>query len=1362
MGAGTIDSLNFEVLVNDKQFDAKIKSDLALAQKFNTQLSKVLDFRGKVRDTNQQLTGTSSALRTISQLTGVAFSVEGVRRFLSSMIEITGQFEVQKMALRNMVQDIDKADKIFEDLYNFSSKSTYRFSELAKYAKQLAAFSIDSDKLLDTTKRLGDVASGIGVSMDRIILAYGHVKSSGFLRGIQLRSFAQNGVPVLEELAKMLTEVEGRAVSLGDVFDKMLKREITFEMVEEAFKRMTSEGGKFYKMQEVLAKTLAGQINILKGKWENLKYAIGESQEGILKGAVAALTKIVSSTESFGRAITTAIAVLGTWKVASLATGLATGVLTDSQNKLVMSLGGIVKFVARNPYVLLATSVASLIVVLVRANGYLTDTQKITKALSDTTDKYNVSLANEMRELDVLVGRMKSAREGTDEYAAAKLALERRFDPYIQQLKAEGVAVNDLALLYEGLAKKITEANKQKFLERAQESISDAYGTATDNIEKDTQALIEKIGGSLGRMLTGDEEGALRHYIQTGEHNAIMKALEPELKKDRYYTNNSPFATGYRAGMKEETYMDRLRNLMNRNTSAVDAYSDAMVEAAKRFDAANDLVKNNEDTSTVTRLSDIVKEIKNYDADIEKLRKKAAGEGITSAEKEQLDLLVSFREEEAKRYREIMGVDYDKYVKSSQTEQDKAVNERIKNLKAEISILEKYRDAREKLEPYFGDDTNRQLTALFGERDYDAVDDDIQALIRDLRALGEEGVQAAEQIETRLGMDALGLVLKQQKAIEKYNRTLADWTGKDYTTSGTGDEYKIGRIFAKYNEDVAAVQKKFNEAVKQAAEAHKGNTTAIDAEIEKLKQLRSEELAFIAAERDESLAQIVSKKLYKEATKEFDLNDWAHKSVGQLIEIREKLKSIEVPAWVHQTYEHNQPGFEKFLEALKLLADADISKAGEVITEKRMRNFQKYAQIASSLADSLIRIGEASGDGTMKEIGESLSFIADTASSVFERLANGDVPGAILAGITSVINGIVEAIAEAIEFERKIRELREEARRAGFTDMLGKGVDSVFGENAMAKVNNAVSVMKELREAMSARGGDRKFELDNTGFLGITHWAPRTLEKMAKSIGRDLYDVYGNFNAETLQAILDTYDNLKQSEKEWIQQAINDSQMYAEAMEQIESVMESLFGDISSQAADKIVDSWIQAGDAALDYADILNDVAVAYAKMITQSMLIDSVMTDDFKKALSSKFSIGDTEGAMELIMQGMDAMQALAPQIADALEPLRPYITGGGTSSDQLRDGINKELVEGNSSLIASYINAMRADLSVIRAQDTAGWKDVNAIAVVLPTLGDHLARIAAADENTARNTGEILSKLKSVITASSAGGSAVRTTK
>ena len=216
--AGTIDQLNFEIILDDKKFKDLVETDLKLAQQLNTNLTAIFNLKarldsvstkeavnaekvaeatakratqeqklqtemaktalqqqkvatetertrqaqeknlGAVKSTNTALTSTSNIMRTITQLTGVYFGAMGVRRLLSSLVEITGQFEVQRMALRSMLQDIDGADKIFEDLYRFSSESTYRFSELAKYAKQLAAFNIEQKNLLETTKMLGDVA----------------------------------------------------------------------------------------------------------------------------------------------------------------------------------------------------------------------------------------------------------------------------------------------------------------------------------------------------------------------------------------------------------------------------------------------------------------------------------------------------------------------------------------------------------------------------------------------------------------------------------------------------------------------------------------------------------------------------------------------------------------------------------------------------------------------------------------------------------------------------------------------------------------------------------------------------------------------------------------------------------------------------------------------------------------------------------------------------------------------------------------------------------------------------------------------------------------------------------------------------
>lgn len=1384
-----IENLNFEVILQDKNFRKRVEEDIKIAQDLNVKLSDALNFNKKVsidplkrvttevknmtkemdkfnksasKDVkksvtqigrmNTTLTTSGNLMRTLGQLTGVTFSVIGLRRFLSTLIDVTGQFEVQKMALRNMLQDIDAADKIFQDLYNFSSQSTYRFSELAKYAKQLAAFNIDQDNLLETTKMLGDVASGVGVSMDRLILAYGHVKSSGFLRGIQLRSFSQNGVPILEELSKMFTEIEGKAVSLGDVFDKMMKREIGFDMVEEAFRRMTSEGGKFYQMQEVLAKTLAGQINILKGKWENLMYAMGQSQEGVLKGVVSSLTNIVSNTENFGLALKEAIAILGAYRVAMIASVAATEGLAAAINVSLVgrAFKGIWAFVSKNPWALLAAGVTLLIFEVVKANKELSDTQKIAKALSDTTNDFNKAQGDEIRELDLLVGRLKSAKEGTEEYRLAKLALEKRFDPYIQQLRNEGVAVNDLSVLYDGLAKKITEANKQRFLEQAQSSISEAYTKATDNIEKDTVALINKMAGGIGRVLTGDEEGAIRHYIATGEHNSIFKTLETELNKNRTYTSNSPFATGYRAAMDDGTYMDSLRDLMNRQALADTTYTDAMVEAAKKFDSAQSLVSGNaeETQQQLIKVESIVAGIKNLDSEIDKIRTKAKSEGINEEEKSRLDALVEDREEQAKLYKSIMGKDYDKSVKAAQTEQDKATKDRISNLKAEAAVLEKYLDAREKLEPFFGGDTDNQLAKIFGDsRDYSALDADIATLCDRLRELGTEGAQAAEQIETRLGIDKVSAIVKAQTAMKKYDDALRKYLGEDFSFSGSSLEYKASRILADYNTKVENATIEYEKIYNQAR--------ALDQETRTLGEQFSAQLAQLEAERNEKFIGL-AKSIYGQQTGGLNLTEWAHKSGREIKEIISAIGNISIPKNIADKLDEKT--LKALQDALETLASDDIEKAFRELDENRLRNLRKAASSVSSIAGALKEYAEANGNQALADMAQGLGFIADTASGIIERVAQGDWPGAILSFVGSIAKEIMGAAMATAQLNAALAEATEQSRRIGLSNALKLGTNGIFGENGMAKVRNAVSVIKELRGTMSNGNG--------VWLRGKDSWLSPKWEtqigNLAAGVGGELYDAYGNLNAETLQTILNTYKSLDTESRAWIEHAIHDSEAYAEAMEQLEGVVSSVFGQIASSASDAIVEKWKERGDAALDYADILDDVATRYAKMMIESAILDKVLTPDKASAIVDMFARGDTEGAMERIAGDMQTIRDMEPVWEQILQAFDPYFNRSSSGTDSIKDGINKELVEGNSSLIASYMNAMRADLSVLRQLQTAGWADIRFVREMMPTLADHAARIEANTYDNAVAANAILGKLQSIITTSTNGGSAVRTTK
>lgn len=178
--------------------------------------------------------------------------------FLTQIREVTAQFELQRISLGAILQDQAKANKLFADIKAFALDSPVSILDLTKYTKQLAAYKIGYEELFDTTKRLTDISVGLGVSMDRVVLAFGQTRASGHLRASEVRQMTEAGLPIVEELAQKLTAMNGQLVTSKDVMDMISKRAISFELVKEVFEDMTSAGGIFYNMQEKQSQTLFG------------------------------------------------------------------------------------------------------------------------------------------------------------------------------------------------------------------------------------------------------------------------------------------------------------------------------------------------------------------------------------------------------------------------------------------------------------------------------------------------------------------------------------------------------------------------------------------------------------------------------------------------------------------------------------------------------------------------------------------------------------------------------------------------------------------------------------------------------------------------------------------------------------------------------------------------------------------------------------------------------------------------------------------------------------------------------------------------------------------------------------------------
>lgn len=137
--------------------------------------------------TNKTMFNQKNLLQQLSSAAGIYFSVYQVAGFVKELATVSGEFEKQRVSLAAIIGDADAANKIFNQLKDLAVISPFNFKELTDYAKQLSAFSIPTNEIFDTTKRLADLSAGLGVDMSRIILAYGQVRSAAVLRGQELR-----------------------------------------------------------------------------------------------------------------------------------------------------------------------------------------------------------------------------------------------------------------------------------------------------------------------------------------------------------------------------------------------------------------------------------------------------------------------------------------------------------------------------------------------------------------------------------------------------------------------------------------------------------------------------------------------------------------------------------------------------------------------------------------------------------------------------------------------------------------------------------------------------------------------------------------------------------------------------------------------------------------------------------------------------------------------------------------------------------------------------------------------------------------------------------------------------------------------
>lgn len=249
-----------------------------------------------------------------------AFATGALVQFSKKVVEIGGQLEQAKLAMKSILNDEGLANDISSKINSLAIRSPFGIMDLNQYAKQLTAFQTPYNELYDTMKRMADISAAVGVDMGRIILAYGQIRAATVLRGTELRQLTEANIPMLDMLAKRFSKLRGEVVSTGEVMDMISDKQVSFDDVKAVLWELTGEGGRFYNMQEVLSEST-------KAKWKNLADAIDlmfadvlSATSGPLKGLAEFLTALTKSWRDVAMAVGGAVSVYKSAKIAIAAT----------------------------------------------------------------------------------------------------------------------------------------------------------------------------------------------------------------------------------------------------------------------------------------------------------------------------------------------------------------------------------------------------------------------------------------------------------------------------------------------------------------------------------------------------------------------------------------------------------------------------------------------------------------------------------------------------------------------------------------------------------------------------------------------------------------------------------------------------------------------------------------------------------------------------------------------------------------------------------------------------------------------------------------------------------------------------------
>ncbi|WP_294590831.1 tape measure protein [uncultured Bacteroides sp.] len=401
-----------------------------------------------------------------------------LQKFSSDVIKATGDMQQLSVALSTILQSKSKADSLINEIKEFAVKTPFDLTEVGDATKQMLAYGSSSENVIKEMSMLGDVAAGLQIPIGQLIYLYGTLRTQGKAMTVDIRQFAGRGIPIYEELAKVLgttTDKVGEFVTDGKV---------GFAEVEKAFQSMTSEGGKFYNMLENAAGTWPQQISQIGDSLVTKLNEFGNKHKEIFELGIGTTADLVDSLDSVINIIGGLVTTYGSYKAILIATNAVqkAGAFIENirligmmRKELGLATAAQQAFNTASKANVYATLISVLLGLGMAVYMFTKRTNEATEAnnsLNRVSKNASEEYAKQASTIDRLNGVLKSETASLTLKKEKLKELKGIIPGYNAELDNEGKLINNNT---EAIKAYLTQLEKQIKLKAAQEELEELY-----------------------------------------------------------------------------------------------------------------------------------------------------------------------------------------------------------------------------------------------------------------------------------------------------------------------------------------------------------------------------------------------------------------------------------------------------------------------------------------------------------------------------------------------------------------------------------------------------------------------------------------------------------------------------------------------------------------------------------------------------------------------------------------------------------------------------------------------------------------------------------------------------------------------